>query len=348
MSFLQNVLVKAGLAERRKDGRVLSRGLDVCYWTGFEEKRVRVKDISATGLFLLTGDRWVPGTVVQLTLQKRGLLDRDSGLKVRLHARCVRIAEEGVGLTLVEDPATAEIWARSMAVAGGLHPGSHPVRLFRAAKAIAFLLRISPAVESPFVAFFASLCCDRAERVLEIVLQAEELLTCASCQESPAMAPHLLLRMLEDGSKAEDEQVRRGWAGLLASAGFAEAQESTLLFAALLSKLDRDHVAILSAACTYALRAGWGPGFVFSSAFYCSAEEIRKITGVRNLVTIEGNLNHLHHLGLLEKTVRPLACAPLEQVNITPTGLGLKLYVRMGGRIELPDALDSSALEMAS
>jgi hypothetical protein len=348
MSIFRYVLVKTGLSERRKQGRVPSRGLDVSYWTGREEKHVKVKDISATGIYLLTEDRWLPGTPVQLTLQKRGMLNWDSRLQARLRAWCVRAGDDGVGLTFIEDPALTDNWARSMDLASSLNPGIHPVRLFRTTKAIAFLLRICPSIEESFISLLARISCGRAEHVIEIILQGAELFAATEHRDQPYVAPNLLLRILEDGSKAEEEHVRNGWAGLLASTCLQPTQDSMLLFIALLSKLDCDHVAILSTGCAWAMRVGWEPEFVFPSGCHRSADEIRRITGIRNLVAIEGNLNHLHLLGLLEKTVKPLGCAQLEQVNITPTALGLKLYVRMSGRTELPEALDHSALEMAS
>lgn len=348
MAILRKLLVKAGLSERRKEERFPLRGLDVSYWTGREEKRVKAKNVSTTGIYLLTEDRWLPGTAVQLTLHKRGLLDRDSRIQVRIRARCVRAGEDGVGLTFIEDPALAENWTRSMVLANILQPDGHPVRLFRTTQAIAFLSQISPSAGDSFISLATGFCRERAERMIEILLQAEELIASAGKQNRSGVDSNLLLRILEDGSKAEDEQVRNGWAGLLASCCLPQTQDSMLLFIALLSKLDRDHIAILNTACAWAVRTGWEPGFVFAVGCYRSADEIRRITGMRNLVAIEGNLNHLHQLGLIEKTDKPLGCAQLDQVNITPTGLGLKLYVRLNGHTDLAEALNRSALELAS
>ena len=96
------------------------------------------------------------------------------------------------------------------------------------------------------------------------------------------------------------------------------------------------------------MRAGWQEGFVFSSPLDCPADEITAITGIRNPEAVERNVNHLHQLGLMEKTVRPLGCAQLDLVNLTPTSLGLKLYARCCGDSDLPETQQSSELEMAS
>lgn len=348
VSIVSCVLAKAGLSERRKDGRVPPRGLDAFYWMGSGERHVTVKDISATGIYLHTVDRWLPGTTVLLCLRRRGLLERETQLEVRLRARCVRAGDDGVGFTFVEEPALAEVWSRSMTVAANLFAGSHAVRLLRGTRAIAFLLRTSPLLEGALAALLTSLCRDRAEHVIDIALQAEELLASSEHNLQSPVSPNLVLRILEDGSKATAVEVQQGWAGLLASCCQLEAEDAPLPFVDLMSKLDRDHVAVLTAACTRAIDAGWEPGFIFPAPLHCSSDEIRKITGIRNLVAIEGNLNHLFHLGLLEKTIKPLGCEQLEQVNITPTGLGLKLFVRWSGQNELPQVVDCPPLEMAS
>lgn len=349
MSILRYVLVKAGLSERRNDGRVDARGLEVSYWTGLEHKRVKVRDISATGLFLLTGDRWLPGTVVQLTLQKRGLLDRESRPQVRLRARCVRAGDDGIGLTFADEPARAAEWSKSMALAAELLSSSHPVRLFRTTKALAFLLRVSPEAEAQAVHFISEISEERAEHAIEIILQAEESLAARNLAPRSGVSPGLLLRILEHGSKLSDERLQQCWAGILASTCLAGTpDDATGRFAVLLSKLDRDHVAVLTVACTRAMRTGWQQGFVFASELYAPLEEITNVAGIRNPVAVERNLNHLHQLGLMEKTVRPLGCAEFDQVNIKPTSMGLKLYARCCGDSELPEILNGSALEMAS
>ncbi|HEV2133245.1 MAG TPA: PilZ domain-containing protein [Terracidiphilus sp.] len=348
MSILRNLLLKAGLSERRKDGRLPAHGLEVSYWTGLEQKRVKVKDISATGIFLLTEDRWVPGAVVQLTMQKRGVLDRDSRLQVRLRARCVRLGDDGVGLTFVEEPARSAEWSRSMANAANLLAANHPIRLFRATKALAFLFRISPCAEAQILQFIGEISVERAEHVIEVALQAEELET-ARKPMPVDISPILLLRILDFGSRSSDARTQQCWAGILASSCLAETpDDATGRFVLMLSKLDRDHIGILTAACTRAMNSGWQEGFVFSSVLYCNLHEISTITGIRNPVAIERNLNHLHQLGLLEKTIRPLGCAELDEVNITPTSFGLQLYARCCGDSEMPQALERPALELAS
>lgn len=354
MSILRRLLVKAGLSERRMDGRMLARGLDVSYWNGLEHRRVKIKDISATGIYLVTGDHFPPDTPLQLVLHKRGLLDREAHREVRLRARCVRQGEDGIGLTFVDEPAKAADWSKSMAIAAELHAGSHPVRLFRSTKALAFLMHIAPNAEAQFLQLIAEVGGEQAERMMDVLILADDLLSSRNSEPAASLSPNLLLRILEYGSKANGNSGLQCWAGLLASCCVDKQQDDDIgRLVVLLSKLDRDHFAILTTGYAMAMRTGWQPGFVFSAPLVCSVDEIRKLCGIRNSEAVERNLNHLYQFGLLEQTVRPLGCAQLEHVNITPTPLGLKLCARCRGDAALPETLDApsaapSALEMAS
>jgi len=90
-------------------------------------------------------------------------------------------------------------------------------------------------------------------------------------------------------------------------------------------------IRILTASCA---RAGykWDSNGVISPLhFECSAEQLRQITRVRDLAQIEGRLDRLHQLGLLEKTVKADPFAPICEANLTPTRAGLALFAECNG-----------------
>src|SRR3954464_10474925 len=60
-----------------------------------------VRDISPSGLYLLTDGRWYPGTLVMLTLQKNGEILAGSQQSVAVEARVIRSGDDGVGLAFV-------------------------------------------------------------------------------------------------------------------------------------------------------------------------------------------------------------------------------------------------------
>jgi hypothetical protein len=61
----------------------------------------RIRDISSTGLYLLTEQRWYPGTLVRLLLQRDGVAETDPDRSITVNAKVVRSGTDGVGLTLV-------------------------------------------------------------------------------------------------------------------------------------------------------------------------------------------------------------------------------------------------------
>jgi len=60
-----------------------------------------IRDISATGLFLITEERWYPGTVVMMTLQKKGEAIDSPDRSIAVQSQAVRWGEDGVGLQFV-------------------------------------------------------------------------------------------------------------------------------------------------------------------------------------------------------------------------------------------------------
>ena len=61
-----------------------------------------VKDISATGLFVLTDERWPIGSQVTMTLQRTDGLDEDSKSPVNVQLKVMRWGKDGVGLSFVQ------------------------------------------------------------------------------------------------------------------------------------------------------------------------------------------------------------------------------------------------------
>lgn len=98
--FLKNLLSQ----ERRRAGRRVIAGLVAYYWDGGRPTAHNVRDISLTGLYMLTQDRWYPGTVLQLTLQETDKTIVPSDRWIIVHAKVVRQGSDGVGLVFA--PAT--------------------------------------------------------------------------------------------------------------------------------------------------------------------------------------------------------------------------------------------------
>jgi hypothetical protein len=70
------------------------------YWTGGSPKAHRVADISETGFYLVTEDRWVVETMIQMTLQKSGA-NGQRKVSMSVLTKVIRNGKDGVGTEFV-------------------------------------------------------------------------------------------------------------------------------------------------------------------------------------------------------------------------------------------------------
>jgi hypothetical protein len=84
--------------EQRKSPRMPPAGLAAYYWTGAAPKAHSIKDISATGMYVVTEERWYPGTLILMTLQET--VDGEESIEhsIAVHSRAIRWGNDGVGL----------------------------------------------------------------------------------------------------------------------------------------------------------------------------------------------------------------------------------------------------------
>jgi hypothetical protein len=101
MSGLKGILGKLFSRERRKADRKPSPELAAFYWTGAAPVEHGIRDISSTGLYLVTEERWYPGTLVMMTLQKREMNGESTERSISVQSKAVRWGEDGVGLEFV-------------------------------------------------------------------------------------------------------------------------------------------------------------------------------------------------------------------------------------------------------
>jgi hypothetical protein len=72
--FLSEMLKKGlqQLQERRRSERIPALPLAAYFWDGAVPLPHVVRDISRTGVYLFTQERWYPGTMLQLTIDAKG------------------------------------------------------------------------------------------------------------------------------------------------------------------------------------------------------------------------------------------------------------------------------------
>ena len=114
MAFWQSLLGKIFSRERRRANRKSAPQLAAFFWTGAAPVEHGIRDISSTGLFLVTEERWYPGTVVMMTLQKRGEPVDSPNRSIAVQSRAVRWGEDGVGLQFVLPDANGRKFGKNL------------------------------------------------------------------------------------------------------------------------------------------------------------------------------------------------------------------------------------------
>jgi hypothetical protein len=85
----------------RKAPREPASGLAAYYWSGGMNEAHNVRDISSTGLYVVTEERWYPGTLVLMTLQDTSGGQVSAERSIQVHSRAVRCGSDGVGLQFI-------------------------------------------------------------------------------------------------------------------------------------------------------------------------------------------------------------------------------------------------------
>jgi hypothetical protein len=93
--------------ERRDAERHRTPQLQAYYWNGAPPAPHSLRDISSAGAYLVTEERWHPGTVLMLTLQRTDKYIDDHPRSITLQSKVVRWGIDGVGFVFVF-PATTD------------------------------------------------------------------------------------------------------------------------------------------------------------------------------------------------------------------------------------------------
>ncbi|HVZ83323.1 MAG TPA: PilZ domain-containing protein [Terracidiphilus sp.] len=320
--------------DNRRSLRRTSPDLAAYSWSGPDPHLNTVRDISSTGVFLLTRERWLPGDIISLTLQRSGPLEGNIERRVAVKARAVRIDESGVGLSFVlPEGMDLRLWDSPLMVSSRSYEPEDVLREFRVAETLAFTQRLCASAQEGFERLLREgLSNVRVLSATEIALRAERMLALAPNAERMRAIPHIVLQILEEGSWADSESDQQLWAGLFASSCTLDGcDDANLAFVSMLSQLTHTHTRLLTTACTRSAKVLAGEGRVSGRPVTLSAAELMHITGSRDLIRIHRDLELLADLGLAVVTVRTASFVEMDGTSIRPTPLGLELYARCNG-----------------
>ena len=316
-------------AERRE-----SPALAAFQWHGSTPCQAPVANISCSGAYLLTRERWNVGELHSLTLQRSGALEGASARRVTVQAKVIRRDSEGVGVQfLMPSGSDLHLWHSAIKADAPQTEPEDVVREFRLAAAIAFIHRIAPeGTDRVRLLMRKQLSNFRLASAIEIALHAEELLSIEGDGTWLKTDPAVVVRILEDGSWAETEWIQHYWAGLLATSCTTNLPvEGDLKLISLLSQITTIQTRIFSGSCVRAIKSFHQDGRVSARQLTCSASELVEIADTHDRVRIERDIQHLVELGLIEKSVKWKFFSLLDHAVITPTETALELYARCQG-----------------
>ena len=317
---------------RSRADRYESPALVAIHWDGHTPRQNAVANLSNSGAYVLTGENWKPGEILSLTFQRRGTLQDSARFRFTLQVKAIRRDGKGVGVTyLLPKDTELRLWEPSIKAENPQAEPEDVVREFRTAAAIAFVRRIAPeATERATRLLRRGLSSHRLEGAIEVALHAYELLALSPRGAHLSAHPDVVLRILEDGSWPEVDWIRHYWSGLLISCCTTGERTCTPDFELpdLLSQFTTIQARIFAAACDCASKHVDSYGVIAAGKLARSADELIRISGVHDRAHIERDIQHLSWLGLLEQTVKWKFFSLIDEANITPTSLALKLYAR--------------------
>jgi len=311
-----------------------------------DSKPSTIRDISSTGLYLLTEERWPVDELIPLTIELEGLPDDIAEQRIRVQARVARHGEDGIGLAFVLPAGLdAELWEVLVGNAVVLTDPKALSYTLRLLRTTLFLYQLChEEAHAALQLFGGELDEPRTEIAIQIALGAEKLLVSEPGADKMRAHPQIVSSILKYGSWAHDDLTTQLWIGLLATSCHVDASdESSHAFVDLLVNVTPTQGLILVTACKKALERRPETGDLPSARVIYTPEEMIRLTGIYDPTRIAVEIAYLFNAGLIEKVFDFTSYVSTESLDITPSRLGLELYERCKAhRIQPHSPLDEA------
>jgi hypothetical protein len=299
-----------------------------------------VKDISSTGLYLVTEKHFATGEVVHLTLHAQGS-GEDHSLEIAVEARVARLGQDGIGLSFVL-PAGLDtnLWSVLVRNTVVLTQSGEIAHMFRTLRAILFLCRLCQSeAEEAILLLGGHLDPARAECVFEIAFGAEKLLATEYCHEKMRADPKLVAHILREASWAHSVQQKQLWIGLFVNSCALEGwNDSNMVFADMLINVTPAQATIFIEGCNRALASMSDTDTAPIRRIVMSPPEISELTHMYDLARVATDVAYLYNLGVLDRLFDFTSYVETDHFDITPNSVGIDLFrrCRRGLTYEIP------------
>lgn len=328
MSWLSD-LKRAVQREQPRAERRPASGLAASYGLDSTFTPAGIKNISATGIYLVTEKRLRTGELITLTIEEEGEPENSSELQISVHARVARQGEDGIGLSFVLPPGLdTNLWGVLVRNIVVLTDQGQIAQMFRTLRAILFLCRICQSgAEEAILLLGGQFDSDHTETFVKIALSAENLLASEPDADRMRAHPKVVASILKEGSWSLDEVVMQLWTGLLVSSCSVDApDDSNQVFVNLLIHMTPNQAKIFIHGCERALNSESGGENFPSASIVLNTDEMVNLTGQHDLTRNALDVAYLFNLGMIEKAFDVKSYRDIESFDITPSSLGLELF----------------------
>ncbi len=334
LSEWKSMLRNLGVPDQPRAERGSATGLAAKYGLNSTFTSATIKDISTSGIYMITENRLPTNELITLVLHEEGKPENSSELQFSVHARVARQGEEGIGLSFVLPPGLdTNLWGVLVRNIVTLTNPNQIADMFRTLRTILFLCRICQSgAEEAILLFGGQFDTEHVGTLVKIALAAEKKLASEPDFDRRRAHPKLVANILREGSWTSDEPIIQLWAGLLVSScSVDEPDDSNQVFVNLLIHIRPELARIFIYACERTLSSAQADESSPSSSIVVTAEKLTALTSVSDAGRNASSIANLFYLGLVQKLPDFTSYLPLEKFDIAPTRLGLELYKHCHG-----------------
>ena len=252
MNQWKSWIQKLGHPEKPRAERRIPSGL-VAMRTGNPASQPSIiKNISSTGLYLLTAERWPVDELIPLTIEMQDLPESRADERIRMQARVARHGEDGIGLGFIlPDGLDRDLWEVLMRNAVLLTEPKDITYTLRLIRTSLFLYRLChEQAHAALQVIGSELVEPRPTIAMQIAFETEKLLASEPDADKMRAHPQIVADILKYGSSAEDDLVKQLWINLFAaSCHVNNIDESNRAIVDVLVSVRPMHALILLAAC---------------------------------------------------------------------------------------------------
>jgi hypothetical protein len=147
--------------------------------------------------------------------------------------------------------------------------------------------------------------------------------------------PRVALSIIENSSLNDNDELQELWAGLFISSCTKDGQDDeNLIFVDLLKQLTVIEARIFKYTCEQSRKIIYKNGLLMGDNLEIGCEDLKRLTGINDVHRLDRELDHLCSINLINGGFDALDENLI--ANITPSALGLNLYVKSQGFNEDP------------